>query len=440
MIAAGNMGTTRAGLDSASVDSAALTRQAALAQFGEFALKSDDLDAILHQGCRVVGDALGTHLVKVMELQADGGTMLVRAGVGWKPGIVGTMRIGTGERTAEGYALQTMEPVVSPDIGTEDRFDYAPFIRDNGVQALATVMIVGPDGHPPYGVLQVDSREPRAFTDADTQFLRGYANLLAAAVERLRILAELRQRAEEKERLLQELQHRVKNNLQTAMMLVGRAVRRARHPEAVAALRGIGDGIEALRLVHDSIYRAGAGADAMCLGTYLAELAVSRLAFHGKDVQARIRLVSDIERVAATADTAIPIGLITSEFITNSLKYAFDDGPGTIGLRVEDAGAGVVCVTPWDEGKGLPDARPGGTGISLIADLARQVGATVSWADSRGVTAGARGWSCGCGRNLLRRHDPGRRRCAPCPASLRLPALRRWQRLHERHPLAGAGR
>lgn len=60
-----------------------------LARFGEFALKCDDLDAILHEACRLVGDALGTHLAKVVELQPDGRTMLVRAGVGWTPGIVG---------------------------------------------------------------------------------------------------------------------------------------------------------------------------------------------------------------------------------------------------------------------------------------------------------------------------------------------------------------
>ena len=92
MIAAESIGATRAGPNSTGADSAALTRQAALAQFGEFALKSDDLDAILHQGCRLVGDALGTHLVKVMELQADGGTMLVRAGSGWCPTSSGWRR------------------------------------------------------------------------------------------------------------------------------------------------------------------------------------------------------------------------------------------------------------------------------------------------------------------------------------------------------------
>ena len=363
----------------------ALSQQAALAQFGEFALKSDDLDAILHQACRLVGTALNTHLVKVMELQEDGTTMLVRAGVGWKPGVVGNTRVGTGERTAERYALQTADPVVSPDIETEDRFDYPPFIRDNGVQALATVIIVGPDGKPPYGVLQVDSREPRAFTDDDTQFLRGYANLLAAAVERLRIVAELRDRADEKERLLRELQHRVKNNLQTVMTLVGRAVRRARHPEAVSALRGIGDGIEALRLVHDKIYQSDGGVDRTCLGTYLAELSASLLAFHGKEVLARIRLVSDIERLEVTSDTAVPFGLITSEFITNSLKYAFGDGPGVIGLRVEDTGSGAARVTLWDDGRGLPAERSGGTGVGLIDGLARQVGASTAWSGGDGT-------------------------------------------------------
>ncbi len=366
-------------------ESAALNQQAALAQFGEFALKSDDLDAILHQACRLVGNALDTHLVKVMELQKDGTTLLVRAGVGWKPGVVGQARVGGRERTAERYALQTAEPVVSPNIETEDRFDYPPFIRDNGVQALATVIIVGPDGWPPYGVLQVDSREPRAFNDDDTQFLRNYANLLAAAVERLRIVAELRDRADEKERLLRELQHRVKNNLQTVMSLVGRAVRRARHPEAVSALRGIGDGVEALRLIHDKIYRTEGGMDRTCLGTYLAELAASLLAFHGKEVLARVRLVSDIERLEVTFDTAVPFGLIMSEFITNSLKYAFGGGPGLVGLRVEDAGAGQVRVTLWDDGRGLPAERSGGTGIGLIGGLARQVGATATWSGESGT-------------------------------------------------------
>ena len=50
-----------------------------LARFGERALRSDDLDEILSKACRPVGEALGTDMAKVMELQDDGTTLLVRA-------------------------------------------------------------------------------------------------------------------------------------------------------------------------------------------------------------------------------------------------------------------------------------------------------------------------------------------------------------------------
>jgi GAF domain-containing protein len=66
-----------------------LRQQTALAKFGEFTLRSSDLDQILTEACRLVGSALGTDLAKVVALQPDGHTLLVIAGVGWKPGVVG---------------------------------------------------------------------------------------------------------------------------------------------------------------------------------------------------------------------------------------------------------------------------------------------------------------------------------------------------------------
>jgi GAF domain-containing protein len=52
-----------------------LAQQAVLAEFGEFALRTDDLDQILNQACRLVGRGLGTDLAKIMECQADGWTL-----------------------------------------------------------------------------------------------------------------------------------------------------------------------------------------------------------------------------------------------------------------------------------------------------------------------------------------------------------------------------
>ena len=169
-----------------------LRQKTILAQFGELALQSDDLDQILTEACRLVGEALGTDLAKVVQLQGDGKTLLVRAGVGWKDGVIGVATISATEDTSEAYALKTGEPMVSPDIDKETRFKYADFLIENGARAVANVIIIGGSDRPPFGILQVDSRTPREFTDEDLAFLRGYANLLAATVDRLRVLDEMR--------------------------------------------------------------------------------------------------------------------------------------------------------------------------------------------------------------------------------------------------------
>jgi signal transduction histidine kinase/CheY-like chemotaxis protein len=161
-----------------------IRQQTTLAKFGEFALRSSELDEILTEACRVVGQALGTDLAAVMELQEGGKVLLMRAGVGWKPGTVGKATVKATDDTSESHALKTGEPMISPDISEEKRFVYAPFLTDNGVKAVANVIIIGGQEKPPFGILQVDSRTIRNFTDDDTSFLRSYANLLAAAVDR----------------------------------------------------------------------------------------------------------------------------------------------------------------------------------------------------------------------------------------------------------------
>ena len=91
-----------------------LRHQTTLARFGELALRSNDLDEILTEACRLAGEALGTELAKVVELQEDGKTLVVRAGVGWKPGVVGVAKITADADSSEGHALRTGEPMISP--------------------------------------------------------------------------------------------------------------------------------------------------------------------------------------------------------------------------------------------------------------------------------------------------------------------------------------
>lgn len=203
-----------------------LRQQNALARFGELALRSNNLDAILTEACHLVGEALGTDLAKVMELHEDGKTLLVRAGVGWKPGVVGVVTVDATDNTSEALALRTGEPMISTDIETETRFRYPPFLTENGVKAVVNVVIIGGQNRRAFGILQVDSRQPREFDADDTNFLRNYANLLAAAVDRLRANKEAQaaenrlrhgQRVEAVGRLSAEVAHDFNNVLQVLL-------------------------------------------------------------------------------------------------------------------------------------------------------------------------------------------------------------------------------
>ncbi|SMQ76489.1 PAS domain S-box-containing protein [Sphingopyxis terrae subsp. ummariensis] len=177
-------------------------RQRVLAEFGDFVLDHDDLDEILHEACRLIALALEVDLAKVIEIDRSSDTGLIRAGIGWAPGLVGRGRISLSERSSEAFAIARTEPVISNDIAKEERFAFPAFLRDHGVVALVNVPILLP-GRTPYGILQVDAREAREFDQQDIEFLKTYAMVLGPVIDRLKTAAALRE-TDERLRLFAE--------------------------------------------------------------------------------------------------------------------------------------------------------------------------------------------------------------------------------------------
>lgn len=365
-------------------------RQKVLADFGDFALRSEDLDEILHRACELIGEALGTELAKILEIDHGKLELLVKAGVGWSPGIVGRKRLPMGELSSETYSIGKGEPVVTQDISKEDRFEFPRFLKEHGAVAIVNVPIFLPGKEKKaYGLLQVDSRKPRDFGAEDQEFLRTYATILGPVIDRLHKVHDLRTALNANRHLLQELQHRIKNHIGTIRNLVGMRRREARSEEARQELTAIGERIETLRLVHEQLYAAGT-ADHLRIEPYMTGLAEGLCHMHGEQ-SGPVRLDISIVDVEVTPDAAVPLGLILNEFVTNSLRYAFDGQGGVIAIDIESLAEGRIRVRLSDNGKGLPaDPRPAargsGTGMKLIGGLGRQLGAEPVWSSTGGTS------------------------------------------------------
>ncbi|NOX60927.1 MAG: GAF domain-containing protein [Chloroflexi bacterium] len=192
--------TERKRLESALHHFAAL--QSALARLSLRALRSADVQGMMDDLVQTVADVLRVDFVKVLELQPDGQGFLLRAGVGWQPGLVGRLVIGAGSESQAGYTLISDEPVVVADLASETRFHGPELLLEHGVVSGVSVIIRGSER--PFGVLGVHTKRQRRFTEDEVHFLQTAAALLGQAIERMRAERALRE-SEEHYRTLVEL-------------------------------------------------------------------------------------------------------------------------------------------------------------------------------------------------------------------------------------------
>ena len=358
-------------------------QKAALAAFGRYALTAHNYEDMLHKACVGAADGLGIARAKILRPTDGRDRLLVCAGIGWNPGVVGSTVIDGDMGSPAGYALMSGLPVVSTDIAREARFRIPELLADHGIRSMVNVVITC-DGTP-YGVLEVDHARPRRFTDDDINFLTGYANLLGAAIQRLHHVGELHALAEQRTVLLQELHHRVRNNIQVISSIVIAQSAQSHDQRVRQHLQSIASRIQALRLVHEKLHGDGSH-DSLDFGDYLGELCSSLFSFHGESAD-RIHLDLRLDALRLDPNTALPLGLVVNEFVTNSLKYAFpQNSEGTVSVtlqRLEGERARLILA---DNGIGFGKGESAGTGIGmqLIPMLAAQAHAALEWGDGPG--------------------------------------------------------
>jgi two-component sensor histidine kinase len=219
-------------------------QKSALAAFGRYALMTGALQDLLTEACMRASEGLGIDHAKVLELMDGGARLLMRAGVGWDPEVIGKVDIGTDALSPGGFALQTGTPIVSNNLSREKRFETPKVLAQHNIKSMVNVIIPTSEG--PFGLLEVDSSVLRKFTREDITFLEGYANVLGGAIMRLRHLDEIKRQSVEKDLLMRELHHRVRNNIQVISSLVMAQTARSKDKAARRELQAIAHRIEAL--------------------------------------------------------------------------------------------------------------------------------------------------------------------------------------------------
>ncbi|NMD30330.1 MAG: PAS domain-containing protein, partial [Chloroflexi bacterium] len=188
------------------------------------------------------------------------------------------------------------------------------------------------------GVMVVQSyQEGIRFKDEHLDMMIFVSNQVAMAIERRRGEESIKGALQEKEVLLREIHHRVKNNLQVISSLLSLQADHVEDPQIVAAFRETQARVRSMSLIHEELYQASNLAR-VNFSDYLRRLTGYLANAYG--VGGRVRIHMDVRDVLLGVDTAIPLGLIVNELVSNALKHAFPDGRhGEIALwltRIED--------------------------------------------------------------------------------------------------------
>lgn len=181
----------------------------------------------------------------------------------------------------------------------------------------------------------------------------------------------------ERELLLREIHHRVKNNLQVVSSILSIQGRNIDDLKAKDAIGESKNRVRAMAMIHQFLYsdRNLAGID---MHEYIPNLCQKLFDAYKVDHDL-VDLRVDVEPISLDIDTAIPLGLIINELITNSLKYAFEPGePGRIDVTFKEKGDKLLLKVK-DNGRGHTCGNESelSFGMKLIQAFKQKLSATI---------------------------------------------------------------
>lgn len=189
---------------------------------------------------------------------------------------------------------------------------------------------------------------------------------------------ELDAKNKQNELLLKEIHHRVKNNLEMVKSLIALQSAKLEDGASKEAMLASQNRVQSMGIIHQKLYQ-GTNLGAIEMKDYFVNLGEGILdTFNADD---KVKIECAMEDLNLDVDTAVPIGLIVNELLTNALKYAFPEGvKGQIKISLTKENEDLLLKVS-DDGIGKTEgAKPKGTGFGtqLIQLLTQQLNGTIS--------------------------------------------------------------
>jgi two-component sensor histidine kinase len=232
--------------------------------------------------------------------------------------------------------------------------------------------------------------------DVSEDFTTLLRNALEEAVFRRRLQRENEEAQEQvriardrAEAMLREVNHRVGNSLQLVSSFMSLQLRHLVDEGARAALKEAQARIEAVAHVHRRLYTSG-DMSSVAMDEYLGGL-IDELAKSVGPDEGSPNITLRAEPMRVSTDQAVSLGVVVTELVTNAVKYAYEPGQGgEIRVVLEPDANGRALLTVEDDGPGMGDGKPRGTGLGgkIVTAMASGLRSAVEYDPAhRGVRA-----------------------------------------------------
>lgn len=387
-------------------------QQAAVAKLGQHALSGANLDMLMKETVSLITRTLDVEFCEILEVQPGGDTLCLKYGSGWRKGLVGNAKVKSGAGSQAGYTMLSKEAVIVDNLATEYRFAPPDLLTEHNVMSGMTAIILGKDQ--PYGILGAHTTRHRKFESDEANFLQSIANVLAMAIDNIRLLETEANRRKAAER---DNELRLK-----ALAIVSHELR-----TPLSSIKGFATTLLADDVVWDAINQRDfvetINEEADKLGNLIEQLldlskmeagvfhvSASPLKLNGiiSSAMAQLNFLTRKHKLVINVPESLPfvmadqqrIGQVLVNLVENAVKYSPEDTPititaeacnGFVEICVTDQGYGISAeerekvFAPFyrAQGKVEPKAKGAGLGLTICQRLVEVHGGRIWIGDQK---------------------------------------------------------